>query len=237
MDFMSTVTAFIGSMVHTRPTYQVQKPIPVTGIWFGTIRHKKKKCATTWTGTFTYNPLTHGIQINYNGKTYSPSGFAIAHYVAEQPYRSAAANGWVECEVFIGNQWRTVNYLRQISPPKPDTRKTNPKPIVETNVDVEKELAKASTTEPRRTPLVEYDSESDEEDFEIVQNPTPDSSTNTHNAPEPVAEYESDDEEMEVIQITINGNDYFLNENTCDIYDPETQEVVGKSQDGNHNLF
>ena len=189
MDFMSTVTAFIGSMVDTRPTYQVQKPIPVTGMWFGTIRHKKKKCATTWTGTFTYNPLTHGIQINYNGKTYSPSGFAIAHYVAEQPYRSAAANGWIECEVFIGNQWRTVNYLRQISPPKPDTRKTNPAPIVETSVDVEKELAKASLDEPRRTPLVEYDSESDDDDFEVVENPEPEDHSN---APRTTAQYQSD---------------------------------------------
>ena len=188
MDFMTTVTAFIGSMVDTRPTYQVQKPIPVTGMWFGSIRHKKKKCATTWTGTFTYNPLTHEIQINYNGKTYSPSGFAIAHYVAEQPYRSAAANGWVDCEVFIGNQWRTVDYLRQISPPKVDTRKTTPNPIVETNGDVEKELAEASTTEPRRTPLVEYDSESDDDDFEVVENPEPESSTSTHTASNTVAQ-------------------------------------------------
>lgn len=189
MDFMTNVMVFVGSMVHTRHTYKVQKPIPVTGMWFGTIRHKKKKCATTWTGTFTYNPLTHVIQINYNGKTYSPSGFAIAHYVEEQPYRTAAANGWNECEVFIGNQWRNVNYLRQISPPKPDTRKTNssPKPIVETSVDVEKELAKASRNEPRRTPLVEYDIESDD-DFEVVENPTPESSTNTHNTQESLSE-------------------------------------------------
>lgn len=192
MDFMTNVTAFVGSIVHHRPTNQVQNPIPVTGIWFGSIRHKKKKCATTWTGTFNYDPMTHGIQINYNGKTYSPSGFAIAHYVAEQPYRTAAANGWNECEVFIGNQWRRADYLRQISPSKAKTRTTKPKPIIEPGVDVEKEIAKASTDEPRRAPLVEYDSESDNDDFEIVQDPTLESPKNTNNAPKTTAQFQSD---------------------------------------------
>jgi hypothetical protein len=55
--------------------------------------------------------------------------------------------------------------------------------------------------------------------------------------PEPEPESESEDEDMEVSQITIDGNDYFLNDATGDIYDPETQEVVGKSEDGKHTLF
>ena len=59
--------------------------------------------------------------------------------------------------------------------------------------------------------------------------------------PEPESESESedesDDEEMEVEQITIDGDDYFLNEKTGDIYDPETQEIVGKSENGEHTLF
>ena len=42
---------------------------------------------------------------------------------------------------------------------------------------------------------------------------------------------------MDVEQITIDGDDYFLNEKTGDIYDPETQEVVGKSKKGKHKLF
>lgn len=237
---MNMLAGFIGTTLNPYTTQNKDTPIPITSVWFGTIRHKKKKCISVWNATYTYNPWTREIQIHYNGKKYSPSGFAIAHYVAEQPLRSAAANGWVECEVFVENKWVSANYLREISPPKPETRKTNPKPIVKTNgdVDVEKELANASTDEkPKRTPLVEYDSESDDEDFEIVQNPNPESSTNTHNAQEPVEEYESDSEEMEVIQITIGGSDYFLNENTGDIYDPETQEVVGNTKYGKHNLF
>ena len=57
--------------------------------------------------------------------------------------------------------------------------------------------------------------------------------------PEPKSdsEDESDEEEMEVEQITINDAEYFLNEKTGDIFDPETQEVVGKSEDGEHTLF
>ena len=55
--------------------------------------------------------------------------------------------------------------------------------------------------------------------------------------PEPEPESEDDDDEMEVTQITIDGNDYFLNDSTGDIYDPETQEIVGKSENGKHTLF
>ena len=55
--------------------------------------------------------------------------------------------------------------------------------------------------------------------------------------PAPAPESESEDEEMEVSKITIDGDDYFLNDATGDIYDPESQEVVGKSEDGKHTLF
>jgi hypothetical protein len=55
--------------------------------------------------------------------------------------------------------------------------------------------------------------------------------------PESDSEDESDDDEMEVEQITIDGDDYFLNETTGDIYHPETQEIVGKSEDGEHTIF
>ena len=51
---------------------------------------------------------------------------------------------------------------------------------------------------------------------------------------EPKPESES---EMEVEQITIDDIDYFLNEKTGDIYDMNTQEIVGKSKDGEHTLF
>ena len=54
------------------------------------------------------------------------------------------------------------------------------------------------------------------------------------------SEDESDDEsddEMEVEQINIDGEDYFMNEKTGDIYHPETQEIVGKSKKGKHTIF
>jgi hypothetical protein len=54
---------------------------------------------------------------------------------------------------------------------------------------------------------------------------------------EPEPESDSEDDEIEVSQITIDGDDYFLNDVSGDIYDPETQEVVGKSEDGKHTLF
>ena len=59
--------------------------------------------------------------------------------------------------------------------------------------------------------------------------------------PEPEPEHESDGEEsepeLEVEEITIDGKDYYLDSNSGDIYDMETQEVVGKSEDGNHTIF
>jgi hypothetical protein len=42
---------------------------------------------------------------------------------------------------------------------------------------------------------------------------------------------------MEVTQIEVDGNDYFLNDNTGEIYHPETQEIVGKSTKGKHTIF
>ena len=56
--------------------------------------------------------------------------------------------------------------------------------------------------------------------------------------PEPESDSEDDSEpELEVEEITIDGKDYYLDSNTGDIYDMETQEVVGKSEDGEHELF
>jgi hypothetical protein len=40
------------------------------------------------------------------------------------------------------------------------------------------------------------------------------------------------DNEMEVDEITIDGKLYFLNVNTKDVYDPESQECLGKYMDG-----
>ena len=170
MDFMTILTAFIGSTISSWTPDLENNPIPVTTVWFGTIRHKKKKCSTTWTATYTFNPWTKDIKIHYNGKKYSPSGFAIAHYIAEQPLRTAAANGWVECEVFAGNKWMPADFLRQISPQHEKVEQPQtPEPEVEIpeNINLEAELAEASIEDTEsplaRTPLVDYDSEDDEE--------------------------------------------------------------------------
>jgi hypothetical protein len=42
---------------------------------------------------------------------------------------------------------------------------------------------------------------------------------------------------LEVVSINVDGTDYFLDSNSGDIYDTETQEVVGKSVDGEHGIF
>ena len=56
--------------------------------------------------------------------------------------------------------------------------------------------------------------------------------------PEPEPEIDDDSEpELEVEEITIDGKDYYLDSNSGDIYDQETQEVVGKSENGEHELF
>ena len=176
-SFMNMLAGFIGATLNPYATQNKENPIPITSVWFGTIRHKKKKCTSTWTATYTYNPWTREIQIHYDGKKYSPSGFGIAHYVAEQPMRTAAANGWIECEVFVENKWVPANYLREISPPL-QSQPVSPDPETETNgtIDVEAELAKASIEDSdhetmvedvqHRTPLVEYDSEPEEPIYE-----------------------------------------------------------------------
>ena len=60
----------------------------------------------------------------------------------------------------------------------------------------------------------------------VVKEPTP-----------PPVEDESDDEELEVEQITVDGVEYFMDSSSGDIYDKDTQEVVGKSEDGVHTIF
>jgi hypothetical protein len=54
--------------------------------------------------------------------------------------------------------------------------------------------------------------------------------------PEPESEDESEPE-LEVEEITVDGKDYYMDSNSGDIYDMETQEVVGKSEDGEHTIF
>ena len=54
--------------------------------------------------------------------------------------------------------------------------------------------------------------------------------------PEPEDE-ESSDIELEVLTIQIDGKDYYLNEDSGEIFDNKTQEIVGKSVDGEHTLF
>jgi hypothetical protein len=39
------------------------------------------------------------------------------------------------------------------------------------------------------------------------------------------------------VEITIDGNDYYLDCNSGDIYDMETQEVVGKIENGKYTIF
>ena len=55
--------------------------------------------------------------------------------------------------------------------------------------------------------------------------------------PPPVEDDESDDEELEVEPITVDGVEYFMDSSSGDIYNKETQEVVGKSEDGVHTIF
>ena len=167
------LSAFIGTVLESRPPEEKDTPVPVTTVWFGTIRHKKKKCATTWTASYIYDPWTKEIKIHYNGKKYTPSGFAIAHYIEEQPLRTAAANGWTECEVYAGTSWVPADFLRQISPQHEKVEKeSTPQPEVEIpeNINLEAELAEASSEDTEslseRTPLVDYDSEPEEEPSE-----------------------------------------------------------------------
>jgi len=56
--------------------------------------------------------------------------------------------------------------------------------------------------------------------------------------PTPEPDNEDDSEpELEVEEITIEGKDYYLDSNSGDIYNMETQEIVGKSDDGKHTIF
>ena len=62
----------------------------------------------------------------------------------------------------------------------------------------------------------------------VVKAPTP---------PPPEPESDDDEPELEVEEITIDGKDYYLDSNSGDIYDMESQEVVGKSENGKHTIF
>ena len=55
--------------------------------------------------------------------------------------------------------------------------------------------------------------------------------------PPPEPESDDDEPELEVEEITIDGKDYYLDSNSGDIYDMETQEVVGKSDNGKYTIF
>lgn len=55
--------------------------------------------------------------------------------------------------------------------------------------------------------------------------------------PPPEPESDNDEPELEVEEITIDGKDYYLDSNSGDIYDMETQEIVGKSDNGKHTIF
>lgn len=65
----------------------------------------------------------------------------------------------------------------------------------------------------------------------VVKEPTPPP------VQEELNEEESDEEELEVEPITVDNVEYFMDSSTGDIYDKETQEVVGKSEDGVHTIF
>jgi hypothetical protein len=55
--------------------------------------------------------------------------------------------------------------------------------------------------------------------------------------PEPEPEPESSGDELEVETINIDGKDYYLDSDSGDIYDTETNEIVGKSENGKHTIF
>ena len=48
---------------------------------------------------------------------------------------------------------------------------------------------------------------------------------------------ESDDEEIEVEPVTINGVEFFLDSSNGNIYDKDTHEIIGKSENGDYILF
>jgi len=105
--------------------------------------------------------------------------------------------------------------LKKVDPKKVELKKVEPKKVVALKVEPKKAESKKSVmkikvVEPVPEPVAESDVDDDDDD---------------------------DDDEMEVEQIEIDGNDYFLNEKTGEIYDPETQEIVGESKKGQHTIF
>ena len=55
--------------------------------------------------------------------------------------------------------------------------------------------------------------------------------------PTPPPVEESDDDELEVEPVEVDGVEYFMDSSSGDIYDKETQEIVGKSENGVHKIF
>jgi hypothetical protein len=76
------------------------------------IRHTIKCENNTWVGFYCKGV----INCTADGKNYSSiSGFARAHYKKVSPYRTASANGWMECEARTktGN-WIAADSLRPL---------------------------------------------------------------------------------------------------------------------------
>jgi len=89
-------------------------------------KSSKKKGCRDMTKCFTNGQrIRHKIGINkiwigeydasrnvivYDGKCYTPSGFATAHYAIDNPIRTTA-NGWGECEYEVNGNWVSIYSL------------------------------------------------------------------------------------------------------------------------------
>lgn len=159
----------------------------------GTIRHSKKKLPTDWTGLYTFNTQTHKMTILYETTSFkSPSGFASQHYkvaCSNGTRKTAACNGWNECEIFLDGNWIKASSLRD----------RYPLPAKEPMV------SKMAPASPKASVYV--------------------------------VESDSEEEEIEVEMITINNKEYLFHEETGDIYNEDTEEIVGKFSNGQYNIF
>ena len=120
----------------------------------------------------------------------------------------------------------------EVVPPSPKSSPKLKKKKIKTPEpeDVEPEAEKPKGKAPRKQLSTKEKKEEKPKKLKkvVVKAPTP---------PPPEPESDDDEPELEVEEITIDDKNYYLDSNSGDIYDMESQEVVGKSENGKHTIF
>ena len=173
----------------------------------------------------------NNIEEGCSGITKTSTGYSLRigpelRINPEKDFKSGIAS-WTKGEEAPSPVDRTPNSSPKSSPKmkKKSLPKKSSSPEKEVEPKKKKSLKKKIVKETTPPPIEESDDDkSNDEEHES-------------NDEEHESNDESDDEELEVEPVTLDGVEYFMDSSSGDIYDKETQEIVGKSENGVHKIF